>query len=101
MSDKRKIFSKITDVINVCINSFWDECEREPNKIIMSKDVFDFIVSYGNMLGVYYDNELKGYFFMGKDVEIVTDKKGFIEVGYCINNLITVNVDYLKEGGAE
>jgi hypothetical protein len=101
MNDKRKIFNNIGDVINSAICSFWNEFGREPNKIIMSRDVFNSIVAYGNMLGVYLDDECMGNRFMGIDVEIVTDKKGFIEVGYYVHNPITVNVDYVSEGGAE
>ena len=46
----------------------------------MSQDVFDFIIEYANYLGIYLDDERDS--FMGLDVEIVLDKKGFIELGY-------------------
>jgi hypothetical protein len=92
MNDKRKIFNNIVDVIESAICSFWNEYEIAPNKIIMSKDVFDFIISYSRDLSLYLDDEKNS--FMGMDVEIITDKKGFIEVGCYIHNPITVNVDY-------
>lgn len=101
MRDKRKIFNNIVDVIESAICSFWNEFGREPNKIIMSRDVFYFIGAYANMLGVYRDDECSANSFMGMDVEIITDKKGFIEVGYYVHNPITVNVDYVSEGGGE
>lgn len=100
MNDKKKIFNNICDVINSARYSFFNECGREPNKILMSRDVFYFLVGYGNLLGVYHDDECRGNNFMGIDVEIVDDKKGFIEVGYYVHNPITVNVDYRSEGGA-
>lgn len=101
MNDKRKIFKNIVDVIELAICSFWNEFGREPNKIIMSGDVFNFIDAYANMLGVYRDDESMGNSFMGMDVEIITDKKGFIEVGYYVRNPVTVNVDYCEGGGED
>ena len=97
MSDKRKIFDNIVVVTNSAIKSFWNEFGREPNKILISRDVFNFIVAYGNMLGVYRDDECIGNVFMGMDVEIIYDKKGFIEAGYYVHNPIVVNVDYVRE----
>ena len=101
MNDKRKIFNNIVDVICLARDSFWNEYGEVPNKIIMSKDVFDFIIAYSRDLMLYLDDECMGNSFMGMDVEIVIDKKGFIEVGYFSHNPITVNVDYVSEGGAE
>lgn len=99
MNDKRKIFNNIVDVIGSAICSFWNEFGREPNKIIMSRDVFNFIGAYSRDLLLYLDDEKNS--FMGMDVEVVLDKKGFIEVGYYVHNPITVNVDYVSEGGGE
>lgn len=101
MRDKRKIFNNIVDVIESAIYSFWNEFGREPNKIIMSRDVFNFIGAYSRDLLLYLDDEHSKNSFMGMDVEIITDKKGFIEVGYCVHNPFTVNVDYVSEGGGE
>ena len=98
MSDKRKIFDNILDVINLAKYSFWGEFGREPNKIILSVDVISFILAYDydrEMLTPYIDPELKQ--IMGMDVEIIHDKKGFIEVGYFVHNPLTVNVDYERE----
>lgn len=99
MNDKRKIFNNIVDVICLARDSFWTEYGIAPNKIIMSKDVFDFITSYSKELSLYLDDERDS--FMGIDVEVVLDKKRFIEVGYFAHNPITVNVDYVSEGGGE
>lgn len=94
MNDKRKIFNNIVDVIKSAICSFWNECGREPNKLLMSRDVFVFILMYSRELMLYLDDERNAQRFMGMDVEIVEDKKGFIEVGYFIHNPITVNVNF-------
>jgi hypothetical protein len=99
MNDKRKIFKNIVDVIESAICSFWNEFGRKPNKIIMNIDVFNFITAYSRDLSLYLDDEKNS--FMGMDVEVVLDKKGFIEVGYYTYNPITVNVDYVSEGGGE
>ena len=101
MRDKRKIFNNIVDVIESAICSFWNEFGREPNKIIMSRDVFNFIGAYSRDLLLYLDNECSANSFMGMDVEVVVDKKGFIEVGYYVHNPITVNVNYVSEDGGE
>ena len=101
MKDKRKIFNNIVEVIYLTINSFWNEYGIEPNKILMSRDVFYFIGAYSRDLLLYLDNECSANSFMGMDVEVVVDKKGFIEVGYYVHNPITVNVDYVSEGGGE
>ena len=99
MNDKRKIFNNIVEVIESAICSFWNEFGRKPNKIIMSRDVFNFIGAYSRDLILYLDDEKNS--FMGMDVEVITYKKGFIEVGYYVHNPITVNVDYVSEGGEE
>ena len=99
MNDKRKIFNNIVEVIESAICSFWNEFGRKPNKIIMSRDVFNFIGAYSRDLILYLDDEKNS--FMGMDVEVITYKKGFIEVGYYVHNPITVNVDYVSEGGGE
>lgn len=96
MNDKRKIFNNIGTAISSSIRSFQCQFGREPNKILMSQDVFDFIIEHANYLGIYLDDERDS--FMGMDVEIITDKKGFIEVGYYVHNPITVNV---SEGGGK
>lgn len=90
--NKRKVFNNIVDMINSSIRSFQHQIGREPNRILMSQDVFDFIIEYANYLGHYLDDERDN--FMGLDVEIVLDKKGFIEVGYYTHDLITVDVNY-------
>ena len=97
MNEKRIIYDNIVDVINSAGSSFWNEFGREPNKILMSRDVFNIVFGYGNMLGVYQDDESAGNVFMGMEVECVDDKKGFIEVCYYVHNPITVNVDFRKE----
>lgn len=97
MRDKRKIFNNIVDVICLARDSFWTEYGIAPNKIIMSRDVFNFIGAYSRDLLLYLDDEKNS--FMGMDVEVVLDKKGFFEVGYYTYNPITVNVDYVSEGG--
>ena len=99
MRDKRKIFNNIVDVICLARDSFWTEYGIAPNKIIMSWDVFNFIGAYSRDLLLYLDDEKNS--FMGMDVEVITYKKGFIEVGYYVHNPITVNVDYVSEGGGE
>lgn len=99
MSDKRKTFNNIVDVIESSIRSFQCQFGREPNKILMSQDVFDIIIEHANYLGIYLDDENDS--FMGLDVEIILDKKGFIEVGYYTCNPITVNVNYVSEDGGE
>ena len=98
MRDKRKIFNNIVDVIRSQINYFFTIFSKEPNKILMSKDVFDFIIEHANYLGIYLDDECNTNSFMGMDVEVVLDKKGFVEVGCFAHNPITVNV---SEGGGK
>ena len=93
--NKRKVFNNIVDMINSSIRSFQHQFGREPNKLLMSQDVFDFIIEHANYLGIYLDDERDS--FMGLDVEIVLDKKGFIEVGYYTHDLITVDVNYGEE----
>lgn len=100
MNNKRIIFNNIVDVICLARDSFWNEYGKVPNKIIMSKDVYDFLIAYSLDLMLYIDDEQMANSFMGMDVEIVIDKKGFIEAGYFAHNPITVNVDYVSEGGA-
>lgn len=99
MSDKKVIFNNIGTAISSSIRSFQCQFGREPNKILMSQDVFDIIIEHANYLGLYLDDERDS--FMGLDVEIVLDKKGFIEVGYYTYNPITVNVNYVSEDGGE
>lgn len=96
MSDKKVIFNNIGTAISSSIRSFQCQFGREPNKLLMSQDVFDFITSYSRDLSLYLDDEKNS--FMGMDVEVITYKKGFIEVGYYVHNTITVNV---SEGGGE
>ena len=93
--NKRKVFNNIVDMINSSIRSFQHQFGREPNKLLMSQDVFNFIIEYADYLGLYLDDERDS--FMGLDVEIVLDKKGFIEVGYYTHDLITVDVNYGEE----
>lgn len=98
MNDKRKLFNNIVDVINLARYSFYDEFGREPNKVIMNVDVIEFILSYDKDMITHNDNSRVTQ-IMGLDVEIIYDKKGFIEVGYFTYNPLIVNVDYA--GGAE
>lgn len=92
MNDKKVIFNNIETAINSSIRSFQHQIGREPNKILMSQDVFNFIIEYADYLGLYLDDENDS--FMGINVEIIADKKGFIEVGYYTHDLITVDVNY-------
>ena len=94
---EKKAFNNIVDVIESSIRSFQQQIGREPNKLLMSQDVFDFIIKHANYLGLYLDDEKNS--FMGLDVEIVLDKKGFIEVGHYTYNPITVNVENIRKGG--
>lgn len=98
MRDERKILNNIVDVINSARYSFWVEFGREPNKILLSKDVIGCILSYYREM-IIHCAEPAEIQIMGMDVEIIYDKKGFIEVGYFVHTPLTVNVDYA--GGAE
>ena len=100
MINKDKIYTNIMDVLHASICSFWNEFGREPNKVFISRDVVGFIVAYNRDLLMHYA-EKERISIMGMDLEVVCDKKGFIEVGYVVRNPVTVNLDYAGEGGAE
>lgn len=93
MSDREKIYKNIIDTINTAIHVFWCEYGREPNKIIVGTDVFDFLVAYSKELLVYFaeDNVNR---LMGMDIDIVYNKKGFIEVGIMQRVPYSVNTEW-------
>lgn len=95
MSNTDKIYKNIMSVLNSSICYFWNEFGRKPNKILMSRDVLNFMVAYNKDLICYAFDETKT--IMGMDIEIAYGKKGFIEVGYFSHNPCTVNLDYIEE----
>lgn len=100
MSNKDKIYTNIMEVLRASMWSFWNEFGREPNKVFISSDVVDFIASYNKGILVWYDGQRKDS-IMGMDLEVLYDRKGFIEVGYVVSNPFTLNLDYAGEGSDE
>lgn len=96
MGNVDKIFTNIMEVLNTSMRSFWNKFGREPNRVIMSKDVADFILAhYGEWIISYTEDESNECNeIMGMDLQIIHDKKGFIEVGYFTYNPCIVNLNY-------
>lgn len=95
MNNTDKIHKNIINVINSSMCNFYGEFGRQPNKILMSRDVLNFMVAYNRDLVCYALDETKT--IMGMEIEIAYGKKGFIEVGYFSHNPCTVNLDYIEE----
>lgn len=95
MNDRAIIYINIINTIRTAMCNFWNEIDRVPNKILLSKDVVDFILSYDVDL-ITYCAEPNVRQMMGMDIEIISDKKGFIEVCYTLNTPYTVNTDYIR-----
>ena len=93
MNDRAIIYMNIIDTIKSAMCNFWNEFGREPNKILLGKDVIEFILYFDKDL-ITYCAEPKVNQIMGMDIEIITDKKGFIEVGYTLHTPYTVNTEW-------
>lgn len=93
MSDREKIYKNIIETITAAAHGFWCEYGREPNRLIVSADVFDFLVAYCKELLVCYARD-KVSTLMGMDIDIVYGKNGFIEVGLMQRVPYAVNTEW-------
>ena len=100
MSGDEKIYENIITTLRFAIQNFWNEHGIEPNKIIMSDDIYYFILSHtkGLITCVVESDEKR---IMGMDIENLHDKKGIIEVGIMKRIPYTINTEYTNERGIE
>lgn len=96
-----KVYENIVQTINGAIYDFTKQIGVRPNRLIMSKDVIDYLVDYTDKCITICKKTDAPSTMFGLEIEVVYDKPGFIEVGYVTHTPYRVNVNYEEGKEAE
>lgn len=92
-----KVYENIVQTIKTAIYEFTKQIGVQPNRLIMSKDVIDYLVDYiDKSITICKKTDAPSTMF-GLEIEVVYDKTGLIEVGYVTHTPYRVNVNYEEE----
>lgn len=96
-----KVYENIVQTIKGAIYDFTKQIGVQPNRLIMGKDVIDYLVDYTDKCITICKKTDSPSTMFGMDIEVVYDKPGLIEVGYITHTPYRVNVNYEEEKKSE